>query len=194
MNQLFHPIEYIFRLVYLYVYFINEIPASSTIREYIQFLREKLLVQKESIPSLCFRLKGSRFADIDFCGFMRGCNTGYVKYSEEMDREVAWLLDIERPPDEELVGLIASANANGCQLRLAAEYSRLIPSEMAQSEEMLDEEEWKERWKKKKESFKHLATKYLDEDSEDDGVSKAKETHLEREEGEHKMEKKEKNQ
>lgn len=171
VNQLFHPIEYIFRIIYLYIYYINEIPDNCTLRSFIEFLQERIVVQKEEIPSLCFRLKGNRFLDIEFCGFIRGCNKQVEPHSEEVDKEVKWLNELELPSDEELLSMIQSANAGGCQLRLAAEYSRLIPSDMEQSEEMMYEEEWEQlRLEKLKSSSRYKGMAFLDEDSSDDGI------------------------
>lgn len=193
VNQLFHPIEYIFRLVYLYIYYINEIPCNCTLRTFIEFLRERLVVQKEVIPTLCFRLKGKQFCDIEFCGFVRGCSKSAVKITDEMNKEVKWLNELELPSDDELLSMIQSANTGGCQLRLAAEYSRLIPSDMEQSEEMLYEEEWEQR---RSEKMKNTTNdiRYLDEDSTDEEIEekKRKEKHVRHKHKKERREKKEK--
>ena len=165
--------------MYLYIYYIYEIPENYTIREYIHFLQEKLVVKKEEIPTFCFRLLGSQFRDVEFCGFVRGCKENYVKHSKEMDEEIKWLNSIEDLPEDELRDLIEKANVNGCELRRCAEYSRLIPSDIVQSEEMLTEEQWQAKpiEKKVNKNYEKLYA-YLEKDSDDESTQ----TDLEREE------------
>ena len=165
--------------MYLYIYYIYEIPENYTIREYIHFLQEKLVVKKEEIPTFCFRLLGSQFRDVEFCGFVRGCKENYVKHSKEMDEEIKWLNSIEDLPEDELRDLIEKANVNGCELRRCAEYSRLIPSDIVQSEEMLTEEQWQAKpiEKKVNKDYEKLYA-YLEKDSDDESTQ----TDLEREE------------
>ena len=165
--------------MYLYIYYIYEIPENYTIREYIHFLQEKLVVKKEEIPTFCFRLLGSQFRDVEFCGFVRGCKENYVKHSKEMDEEIKWLNSIEDLPEDELRDLIEKANVNGYELRRCAEYSRLIPSDIVQSEEMLTEEQWQAKpiEKKVNKNYEKLYA-YLEKDSDDESTQ----TDLEREE------------
>ena len=185
MNRLFHPLEYIFRLIYLYIYYIYEIPENYTLREYIHFLQEKLVVKKEEIPNFCFRLLGSQFRDVEFCGFVRGCSNNYVRHSKEMDEEIKWLNSIEDLPEDELRELIEKSNVNGCELRRCAEYSRLIPSEVEQSEEMLTEEQWRVKPKEKKinKEYERLYA-YLEKSSDDESTQPDLDREEKEEEGE----------
>ena len=145
-------LEYMIRIFMLFVYFIDELPSPLTMRSFLEFLNQKLVIEKENIPIFCFPLPAGTTFSIEFCGFVRGDEFRTFKPSPELDADVIAINKSILPPDEELAALLDEENAGGCQLIRAAQYSGILPGgEEEHSEEMLDDDEWDERIRKQKE-------------------------------------------
>lgn len=153
MDQFLNHLEYMVRIFLLFVYFIDELPEPLTMRSFLEFLRQKLVVEKEEIPYFNYPLQSSMSNSFEFCGFVRGNDFSYVELSPELDKEVARINRIILPSDEELVALLDQENADGCQLIRAAQYSGVLPGGEGQSETLMDEKEWDEYEEREKEEM-----------------------------------------
>ena len=143
------------RIVFLFVYYIDELPLTLTTRDLLLFLQEHVHEDKELLGLFYIKIYGLTMRRAEFDGFIRGFPTRYVDRSPELDEEVFKLNEAEIPEDAELKMRIEEANCNGCELVRAAQYSGIIPGDIERSEEMLDDEEWK---KKRKEEMKKKKT------------------------------------
>ena len=179
VNQFLTHLEYMIRLFMLFVYFIDELPTPLTMRSFLTFLNQKLVIEKEEIPFFCFPLNAGTTFSIEFCGFVRGEQLKVFDPSPELDAEIIELNKVILPPDEELAALLDEESAGGCQLIRAAQYAGILPGgEEEHSEPMLDDEEWEEYIAKQEEEREEKKKKkkkkkgYGDWDSDDDGKSK----------------------
>ena len=138
----------------LFVYFIDELPTPLTMRSFLTFLNQKLVVEKEEIPFFCFPLNAGTTFSIEFCGFVRGDQFRSYDPSPELDAEVIELNKVILPPDDELAALLDEENAGGCQLIRAAQYAGILPGgEEEHSEPMLDDKGWEEYIEKQNEEM-----------------------------------------
>ena len=158
MNQFHLAMEYMVRLFYLFVYFVDELPRDLTMRSFLAFLRQKLVVEQEDIPYFCYPLSGVNGTNFEFCGFSRGCVTSYTRFSPELDEEVFRLNEFVIPPDEELIQILDGENAGGCQLMRAAQYAGIVEGDVERSEELKDKEGWDE-WESKEKLQRKLNRK-----------------------------------
>lgn len=180
----------------LFVYFIDELPEPLTMRSFLEFLNQKLVVEKEQIPCFRYALPAAQLSSFEFCGFIRGATNLCYEASPELDKEIIELNKIAVPPDDELAALLDQENAGGCQLIQAAQYSGILPGGENQSETLLDDEGWeelerrnlemreKEKKKKKKQSstFKEKIFRESSDESGSEDESKRKSESGEKEE------------
>lgn len=160
VNQFLTHLEYMIRLFMLFVYFIDELPSSLTMRSFLTFLNQKLVVEKEEIPYFCFPLNAGTTFSIEFCGYVRGEQIAVYDPSPELDAEIIELNKIVLPPDEELAALLDEENAGGCQLIRAAQYAGILPGgEEEHSEPMLDDKGWEEYIEKQEEEMEEKRKK-----------------------------------
>ena len=165
----------------LFVYFIDELPEPLTMRSFLEFLNQKLVVEKEQIPCFRYALPAAQLSSFEFCGFIRGATNLCYEASPELDKEIIELNKIAVPPDDELAALLDQENAGGCQLIQAAQYSGILPGGENQSETLLDDEGWeelerrnlemreKEKKKKKKKQSSTFKEKIFRESSDESG-------------------------
>lgn len=158
VNQFFNHVEYILRLVYLYVYYIDSFSETTTVREFIEFLREKLVEESETIPEHFFNVHPSSFKRLEFTGFPRGSLYLGIVITDEVEEEVKMINDIAFPPDKELKKLLPKY-----RFAEAVRHSRIIDSDMNQLEEFRTKEEWDVFWEQeKKKSRKEKAKRKLE--------------------------------
>ena len=158
VNQFFNHVEYILRLVYLYVYYVDSLSDTITVREFIEFLREKLVEERETIPEHFFNVHPSSFKRLEFTGFPRGSLYLGMVLNEDVDKEVKMINGLAFPPDEELKELLPKY-----RLAEAVRHSRIIDSDMMQLEEFRTKEEWDVYWEnEKKKSRKEKAKRKLE--------------------------------
>lgn len=163
----------------LFVYFIDELPEPLTMRSFLEFLNQKLVVEKEQIPCFRYALPAAQLSSFEFCGFIRGATNLCYEASPELDKEIIELNKIAVPPDDELAALLDQENAGGCQLIQAAQYSGILPGGENQSETLLDDEGWeelerrnlemREKEKKKKKQSSTFKEKIFRESSDESG-------------------------
>lgn len=156
VNTFISPIECMMRLIYLYVYFVDELPSDLTMRSFILFLRQRLLVEKEEIPYLVMNIVPGSFRKLEFSGFVHGLQTNYVNFSKELDEEVKRLMEITYPPDEEIKSIM-----HDFSLSEAVRYSGIVPSDVVREEEFLTKEQWAEKKRQKKEEREARRRKVL---------------------------------
>ena len=180
VNQFMTHLEYLIRLFMLFVYFIDELPTPLTMRSFLTFLNQKLVIEKEEIPFFCFPLSAGTTFSIEFCGYVRGEEFRCYDPSPELDAEVIELNKVILPPDEELAALLDEENAGGCQLIRAAQYAGILPGgEEEHSEPMLDDKGWEEYIEKQNEIIEKKRKKKalagwdgVDDHDDDDGRNK----------------------
>ena len=126
------------RIVFLFVYYIDELPLSLTTRDLLLFLQEHVIGDQELQKFFYLKIHGLRLSYVEFDGFIRGFPSIYVDRTPELDKEVFELNEAEIPDDAELEALIEEANCNGCELVRLVQYSGIIPGDVERSEEMLD--------------------------------------------------------
>ena len=158
VNQFFNHVEYILRLIYLYVYYIDSFSESTTVREMIQFLRIKLVEESETIPEHFFNVHPSSFKRVEFTGFPRGSLHLGMVLTEEIEKEVKMVNDMAFPPDEELEQLLPQY-----RFAEAVRHSRIVDSDTRQLEEFHVKEEWDVIWEQeKKKSRKERSKRKLE--------------------------------
>ncbi|KAK8830676.1 hypothetical protein WA577_004404 [Blastocystis sp. JDR] len=165
VNQLQMPFEYCLRLMFLFVYYIDELSPTITIREFLHFLQERIQPGEDVLELFEFSTIGLRTRALEFDGFVKGNPHKYVDRSEALDEEVFRINEAIIPSDEELRAMIDEANCGGCELIRAAQYSGILPGDMERSEELLDSEEWKkrrERERKHRKREKKSTTQFLE--------------------------------
>lgn len=148
VNQLQMPFEYFLRLVYLFVYYIDDMSPTITIRDFLHFLQEHIQLDDDVLKPFELCTIGLKSRSIEFDGFVKGNPHKYVDRSEALDKEVFRINEAIIPPDDELRAMIDEANCGGCELFRAAQYSGIIPGDIDRSEELLDSEEWRKRREK----------------------------------------------
>lgn len=168
VNTFISPIECMMRLIYLYVYFVDELPPDLTMRSFILFLRQRLLVEKEEIPYLVMNIVPGSFRKLEFSGFVHGLQTNYVNFSKELDEEVKRLMEITYPPDEEIKSIM-----HDFSLSEAVRYSGIVPSDVVREEEFLTKEQWAEKKRQKKEEREARRRKVLARSVSKSGVLKS---------------------
>lgn len=146
VNTLFNHVEYILRLFYLYIYYIDFLPKSLTTRTFIEFLQQRLVEEKETIPEHFFNVHPSTFKRLEFTGFPRGSRRMCLDITPEIDKEVKKINALAFPPDEELKKQLALY-----PLEKAVRHSRIVPSDMDQLEVFHTEDEWRQIHEKEKE-------------------------------------------
>lgn len=165
VNQLQMPFEYCLRLMFLFVYYIDELSPTITIREFLHFLQERIQPGEDVLDLFEFSTIGLRTRALEFDGFVKGNPHKYVDRSEALDEEVFRINEAIIPSDEELRAMIDEANCGGCELIRAAQYSGILPGDMERSEELLESEEWKkrrERERKHRKREKKSTTQFLE--------------------------------
>lgn len=168
VNTFISPIECMMRLIYLYVYFVDELPPDLTMRSFVLFLRQRLLVEKEEIPYLVMNIVPGSFRKLEFSGFVHGLQTNYVNFSKELDEEVKRLMEITYPPDEEIKSIM-----HDFSLSEAVRYSGIVPSDVVREEEFLTKEQWAEKKRQKKEEREARRRKVLARSVSKSGVLKS---------------------
>ena len=156
MNTFISHIEYMLRFIYLYVYFVDELPPDLTMRSFIQFLRQRLLVEKEEIPYLVLHNVPGSFSKLEFSGFVHGLQTHYVRFSKELDEEVRRIVEISYPPDEEI-----KDHMHEMPLSEAVKYSGILPSDVEREEEFLTKAQWEEKKREEKKEREEKKRKVL---------------------------------
>ena len=176
VDQFESPAEYFMRIVFLFVYYIDELPLSLTTRDLLLFLQEHVVGDQELQKFFYLKIHGLRLSYVEFDGFIRGFPSIYVDRTPELDKEVFKLNEAEIPDDAELEALIEEANCNGCELVRLVQYSGIIPGDVERSEEMLDDEEWEKKKKKERKRKKKARKSTLDYlDLSDSDLSEPKE-------------------
>ena len=156
MNTFISHIEYMMRFIYLYVYFVDELPPDLTMRSFIHFLRQRLLVEKEEIPYLVLNNVPGSFRKLEFSGFVHGLQTHYVNFSKELDEEVRQIIELSYPPDEEI-----KSQMHDMPLSEAVRYSGILPSDVVREEEFLTKDQWAEKKRKLNEEREEKKRKVL---------------------------------
>lgn len=156
VNTFISHIEYMLRFIYLYVYFVDELPPDLTMRSFIQFLRQRLLVEKEEIPYLVLNNVPGSFRKLEFSGFVHGLQTHYVRFSKELDEEVRRIVEISYPPDEEI-----KEHMHEMPLSEAVKYSGILPSDVEREEEFLTKAQWEEKKREEKKEREEKKRKVL---------------------------------
>ena len=96
------PFEYCLRLMFLFVYYIDELSPTITIREFLHFLQERIQPGEYVLDLFEFSTIGLRTRALEFDGFVKGNPHKYVDRSETLDEEVFRINEAIIPSDEEL--------------------------------------------------------------------------------------------